>query len=121
MKTGIELIAQERKEQIEKHGRTIFSDTDVNRSEQLRLGAIRLIVDSYDRECLNPNDWNIKAWQKMAAKDYKERLIIAGALIAAEIDRLQYVEKPDCLHNQYCDKQTINMKCDSQSGCNFQG
>jgi hypothetical protein len=28
----------------------------------------------------------------MASKSYKERLIIAGALIAAEIDRLQYLE-----------------------------
>jgi len=25
----------------------------------------------------------------------------------------------DCLHNQFCDKQTIDMKCKSESGCNF--
>lgn len=92
MKTGIELIAQERAEQIEKHGRTILRDVDENRSEQLRLGAIRLIVDSYDRECLAPNGWDNKRWHKMSDKEYKDRLVIAGALIAAEIDRIQTLE-----------------------------
>jgi hypothetical protein len=35
---------------------------------------------------------NVKIWNKMAFKPYKERLIIAGALIAAEIDRLQNLQ-----------------------------
>lgn len=25
----------------------------------------------------------------------------------------------DCNHNQFCDQQTIDMKCKSKSGCNF--
>jgi len=31
IKTGIELIAEERREQIEKHGRTIAKDFEINK------------------------------------------------------------------------------------------
>jgi hypothetical protein len=87
MKTGIELIAQERKEQIEKHGRTVRDDVRFNKVRQLASGAKRLIEINPDP--LNaPFDWDVDIWQKMCRKDYKERLVIAGALIAAEIDRL---------------------------------
>jgi len=91
-KTGAGLIAIERQEQIEKHGITIHSDKDLNRSEQLRLAAIRLIIDSYDRDCLVPNNWDKRLWEKMASKPYLQRLIISGALLAAEIDRYQSIE-----------------------------
>lgn len=43
MKTGIELIAEERREQIEKHGRTIERDILYNRTRQLSSGAAMLI------------------------------------------------------------------------------
>lgn len=89
--TGIELIAQERKEQIEKHGRTIEADVKYNNRRQLTSGAKRLIEIHPDP--LNaPNDWDVDTWQRMCRKGYKERLIIAGALIAAEIDRLNNQE-----------------------------
>lgn len=89
-KTGIELITQERKEQIEKHGRTIINDVNFNKRHQLCKGAIALIESNEPRgmEANCPRDWDISIWQKMVRKPYKERLIIAGALIAAEIDRL---------------------------------
>lgn len=92
MKTGIELIAEERKEQIEKHGRTIENDVQQNGSYQLSIGASKLLA--YPAECNNyqlpPNGWDIDVYTKMRNKPYKERLIIAGALIAAELDRLNY-------------------------------
>lgn len=96
MKTGIELIAQERQEQIEKHGRTIESDVDQNRFHQLSdAAAILCGIPTellYDEQPV-PNDyapfkWDLAIFNKMRGKDYKDRLIIAGALIAAEIDRL---------------------------------
>lgn len=88
MKTGIELIAQERQEQIEKHGYTVSDDVSVNEQGQLPLAAIMLIEGGLkNRECL-PYDWSENQWKKMFDKPYKERLIIAGALIAAELDRL---------------------------------
>lgn len=92
MKTGIELIAQERAEQIEKHGRNVNHDVIHNPNYELTWGAIQLFSnefgyasDSKDK----PDGWNRDLWEKMQSKGYKERLIIAGALIAAEIDRIQ--------------------------------
>lgn len=86
MKTGIELIAIERQEQIEKHGRSVERDVSENRHEQLVHGAIKLLgVGKFSR----PLNWDENLWNKMERKSNKERLIIAGALIAAELDRLQ--------------------------------
>jgi len=103
MKTGIELIAIERKEQIEKHGRSIEKDKLENDKGQLGAGASLLAID-FPLGCLEtedvienhkPDGWSQEIWEKMCNKSYKERLIIAGALIAAEIDRLNdYKEVP---------------------------
>ena len=98
MKTGIELIAIERQEQIEKHGRTIESDVHLNSVNQQLIGAASLLTlnryngsrfTNTDIDALVPFNWDINIWRKMMYKPYKERLIIAGALIAAEIDRIQ--------------------------------
>ena len=40
-----------------------------------------------------PTEWQGPVMERAMAKSYKERLIIAGALIAAEIDRLNAVKK----------------------------
>ena len=88
MKHGIELIADERKDQIEKHGRTIERDIKENTSEQLPTAVIRLLQrDRYDVP--PPFMWSEKIWEHMNSKPYLDRLVIAGALIAAEIDRFQ--------------------------------
>lgn len=89
-KTGIELIAEERREQIEKHGRTIDQDVQLNYDGQLRQAAASLMGQRQTNE--DPEGWNTAIWVKMLKKPIKERLIIAGALIAAEIDRLQNLE-----------------------------
>lgn len=92
MKTGIELIAEERNEQIEKHGRTVDYDVIQNSNEQLSDAASKLCVDDaggYWPTDTLPLNWRQDLWDKMTNKPYKERLIIAGALIAAEIDRIQ--------------------------------
>jgi hypothetical protein len=91
MKTGIELIAAERQEQIMKHHRSTKYDVNYNTDAQLRIGAVRLQQDRNDAE--PPDGWDTALWEKIIAKPLKERLIIAGALIAAEIDRLQYLEE----------------------------
>lgn len=87
--TGAELILKERQEQIEKHGRTIEQDVKYNKECQLNVAAVRLLQDRNDYPA--PLDWSNKIWQKMVSKNKLKRLIIAGALIAAEIDRLQWV------------------------------
>lgn len=96
-KTGIELIAIEREEQFEKHGRSIDNDIRDNSTNQLTMAASILCVDyPYKHLTLKdieeyqcPATWDKELWKKMVNKSYKERLVIAGALIAAEIDRLQ--------------------------------
>ena len=96
MKTGIELISQERDEQILKHGRTTATDKLFNQEFQLCSGASCLLfspadegVDLMKEFLFMPKGWDERVWDKMVSKSYKERLIIAGALIAAEIDRIQ--------------------------------
>lgn len=90
MKTGIELIAQERKEQIEKHGRTVERDVKENPSGELVLGAMNLIHKNCYWEDF-PAVWDRQICENMAKKPRKERLIIAAALLVAEIDRLQNI------------------------------
>jgi hypothetical protein len=87
MKTGIELIAIERKEQIKKHGRSVKDDKLFNKKLQLRRAASVLLQPNaifYSP----PVGWDKELWNKMIKKRIKQRLIIAGALIAAEIDRI---------------------------------
>ncbi len=97
MKTGIELIAKERQEQIEKHGRTIESDIELNRAYQLTEAAAVLSTEmarsSKKRFAMMPDDWDDEISLKMCKKGRKERLIIAGALIAAELDKILALEK----------------------------
>lgn len=92
MKTGIELIAIERQEQIDKHGRTIKSDIETNKAYQLTEAAAVLSTElfrsSKKRFAAMPDDWDDEVSLKMCRKNRKERLIIAGALIAAELDKI---------------------------------
>lgn len=96
MKTGIELITDERSKQIEKLGVTVKNDAEFNHNGQLAHAAAILsyhdIEDCYARHEA-PEGWNLERWQKMHDKTHKERLVIAGALIAAELDRLEYLEQ----------------------------
>lgn len=92
---GVELIMKERSEQIYKHGRKIEFDVNDNTQYQLAIAAGRLLFTPNDEgddlmtmDIFIPEGWNKEIWSKMQGKSYKERLVIAGALIAAEIDRL---------------------------------
>lgn len=89
--TGIELIAKERQEQIEKHGFDVIHDNELYEGDQLVDAALYALSgdDKY-----YPKDWGEWWRNKMVAKTASvshskiERLKIAGALIASEIDRL---------------------------------
>ena len=94
MKTGIELMAAERAEHLGKHNISVEYDYNNNADGSLVEAASNLLdADKFmdiEKEMLCPEDWSEELWMKMVSKPYKERLIIAGSLIAAEIDRLQY-------------------------------
>lgn len=89
--TGIELIAKERQEQIEKHGRRIIDDVAYNSRGELVLAATILLKQVGGIPW--PKNWDKGICDRMFNKPQKERLIIAGALIAAEIDRIQKLEE----------------------------
>lgn len=88
-KTGIELIAEERERQVSVEGWTEMHD-DAYRKDELPCAAIAyvrhqtMIDDVADSEQLWP--WHL-GWFKPG--DKVRNLVKAGALIAAEIDRLQ--------------------------------
>lgn len=89
---GVQLIGIERMEQLEKHNRTIAEDVTLNADGQLSLAAGILSQKNIPKEYadnLIPKGWDEVIWRKMVEKPYFDRLIIAGALIAAELDRLQ--------------------------------
>ena len=94
MKTGIELIAEERAEQIGKHGWTPEHD-DTHTDGSLRVVAATLACDGTDAAVTDPLDrgsdcdpWGLL--EKLQGDENRvHRLAVAGALIAAEIDRIQ--------------------------------
>lgn len=87
-KTGIELIAVERKEQIEKHGKTHVKDILENSNGQM-IKAAHELLHKHPGNMGFPAEWDRAVVHRMASKNLRERLIIAGALIAAELDRIE--------------------------------
>lgn len=95
--TGVDLIFKERQKQIDKHGFT--AEYQANHPEFYEDGqllyAVRKLFD-YDilgENILEPLNWDRDKFIKLCKKSRKERIIIAGALLAAELDRLIELEK----------------------------
>ena len=87
MKTGIELIAVERQEQIEKHGWTYDHD-NCHENEELIRAAIYALDPCMDNFKQLDLGWGSFV-SKIDNKDNRvDQLKVAGALIAAEIDRI---------------------------------
>lgn len=93
--TGIDQITIERNEQLTVHNRTIAADKANNTEFQLTDAAGALIMnypEGVSPVLVHGNNppigWSSEIWNNMLSKPYKERLVIAGALIAAEIDRI---------------------------------
>jgi len=96
MKTGIEQIADERQKQIDKHGFTGKHHAEHPEwydNYQLQFAATTLMMHEFeeqlDIDALLPDGWDKEWFADLNNRSREKRLIIAGALIAAEIDRLQ--------------------------------
>jgi hypothetical protein len=102
---GAGLIAEERARQIHAEGWTLKHDKD-HTHEELVLAAIayalpkswraRTIFDHNPERSLKKSLWRLfwpwrEMWWKPSGDDRVRDLVKAGALIAAEIDRLQAV------------------------------
>ena len=96
---GTKLIEQYREEQISKHNWSVQHDIDVNKDGQLILGAAAYLLGATPitvltpsgpavivAEQLWPSNWS-KQWLKLSDNKVKN-LSKAGALVAAEINRL---------------------------------
>ena len=97
MKTGIDLIVEERQRQLEKEGWTHDHDKEHVNRELIRAAEVYMQGNTVWRAeqlekgnlCMPPPEWPWeKEWYKPST-DPIRNLVKAGALIAAEIDRLQ--------------------------------
>jgi len=91
-KTGIELIAKERREQIEKHGFTAEHDKQNSKGEMIDAALFLLSGEEDYFPATWDERWMYKFKAAIKQQSFKS-FIVAGALIAAEIDRLQAVEE----------------------------
>lgn len=92
MGTGIEIIAAERQRQIESEGWTVEHDDKHTRNELAKAAACYAMGQQFVfiNEWVNKRAWPWEnRWWKPTPKDRIKELAKAGALIAAEIDRLQ--------------------------------
>ena len=84
--TGIELIAKERKEQIEKHGFCETHDMEHDSGQLLKAAMFAMTEDEqYSQDGFEKFEETIEGYRHSGCL---HNLIVAGALIAAEIDRL---------------------------------
>lgn len=97
MKTGAELIAEERQRQIEVEGYTKEHDAKHTHGSLASAAICYAIPSEYRKYSYCPLrkervpdfwPWGLEYW-KPCPKDRIRELVKAGALIAAEIDRLQ--------------------------------
>lgn len=99
--SGAMEILEERFEQIEKHGYTTEYDINNNGHFQL-IEMAHALINPYTPDVdeiidkmpdgLHPG-MTIEQWCRIMQKSFQERLRIAGALIAAQIDREKALEK----------------------------
>ena len=91
VKSGVDLIAEERQRQIESEGYTPEEDLNYVKGELADAAACyaSLTVRDHPLSFKLPNTWpwNRDSW-KPVPNDRVRELVKAGALIAAEIDRL---------------------------------
>lgn len=97
-KTGMELIVQERKEQIEKHGWSLEQDQDY-KFEQLAQAAYFCLDQANIKQSgikteyfRWPVGWDRHFEQKIRDKSIIGQLTVAGAFLMAENDRLRSIK-----------------------------
>ena len=104
MKNGIELITEERARQVSKEGWTALHDSEHYMGEMAEAAccyaqAAQMVGHGLPMHTIEetPGEWPWDAeWWKPGA-DRVRNLVKAGALIAAEIDRLQRLREHTAL------------------------
>ncbi len=89
MKTGIDLIKQERYEQIYKHGFSLERDAEYYKNKELvQAAAYCLMLAGFiKKNVFWPEGWDMSYEHKILAKDAIGQMVVAGALYMAENER----------------------------------
>lgn len=92
MKTGIELIAEERSEQIEKHGFSLELDARYYKNKELVQAAEFCLLQAgfsgyEDKNVFWPSGWDKHFMNKILNKSRIGQLTVAGAFLKAENER----------------------------------
>jgi len=94
MKTAIELIEDERAEQIEKHGFSLEKDAQYYKKGELSQAALfckeQALIKLFGKKEESakwPNDWNSYFENKVRNKSVIGQLTVCGALYLAEFER----------------------------------
>ena len=99
--TGVESIAAERKRQVEAEGWTPEHDDEHRNGEIAEAAAGYLVFGNrgnWAYDGVPPSwPWHPSCWKP---KDRRADLVRAGALIAAEIDRLDRMAERACDHGR---------------------
>lgn len=94
--SGIQRIAEERKRQLNEKGWSFEHDRGHIHGELATAAAVLALDDSASHVIDEDGEQLFDVWGMVAkhagAGNYSRRLEIAGALIAAEIDRMEYLE-----------------------------
>lgn len=93
MKTGIELIAEERQRQISQEGWTPEHDRDHDKAELYFAAMCYFVAPQHSFPAGRPPSgwpWAKYHWKPKGARRNCE---IAGALVQAEIDRLEWLKQ----------------------------
>lgn len=85
---GIEIVAHERAEQIEK-GKTAQHDAELYHSGELVNAALFLLTGA---SAYYPRTWDKSYQWNFGRKQGVEKLKVAAALLIAEIDRLEFID-----------------------------
>lgn len=95
MKTGIQAFSEERQKQIDKYGFTGKHHAEHPEwySENQLVLAAKWLQNKEIKAVWFPDNWDQQWFSRLCIKPYKERLIIAGALLAAEYDRLEALDE----------------------------
>lgn len=86
--SGEALIVLEVARQRDVEGWSVKQDDQYTRREMVGFAIFNLILD----QKFFPPSWKIEWMKKTFDKPYKERLVIAGAMIAQELNRLNREE-----------------------------
>lgn len=86
--TGFESIAKERIEQVNKHHFQLSEDRQYENGELIKAALYATTLDIKHW----PRTWDKYFRNKIKNKSLEERFVIAGAFIAAEIDRLRAMD-----------------------------